>query len=234
MFIQRIKNKLRNTAVSLRYGIPQCEYAKEWHIKPDNRFLLLSPHPDDESIGCGGFLLKYGKQSDVVLLTNGCHGDPSLTPQETTKIRKSEFEEVMRKLEVRKFVSLDIEDGRLIESFDVFKTISLIGYDYVLIPSPSDNHIDHIAVSPMFYKLASLWQIAGIKVVYYEIWSALSQPTHYLDISDVSDKKRDIINIYKSQIKFVDYASRILALNHYRGMAHYTQNVQYEEDFLIR
>jgi LmbE family N-acetylglucosaminyl deacetylase len=100
-------------------------------------------------------------------------------------------------------------------------------------PNKNDNHPDHRAVSPMFYKLISLRRIVGIKIVYYEIWSVFSQPTHYIDISDVVDKKRDVINIYKSQTKHVDYASRILALNYYRGMAHYTKNVQYEEDFII-
>jgi LmbE family N-acetylglucosaminyl deacetylase len=100
-------------------------------------------------------------------------------------------------------------------------------------PSPSDNHIDHLAVSRMFYKLLSLSAIRTIKIVYYEIWSVLPQPTHYIDISDVADRKRDIINIYKSQTKHVDYASRILALNHYRGIAHYEKNIQYEEDFTI-
>jgi LmbE family N-acetylglucosaminyl deacetylase len=230
MLLTRILNKLNRTARSLRYGIPQCVYSKEWKIKSQDKFLVLSPHPDDESIGCGGFLLKYGPQCDVVLLTDGRHGDPDMEPVEVAEIRKREFETVMEKLQINHYQCLDIEDGRLIENFDIFKRILLNGYDYIFMPSPTDNHPDHLAVSRMFYKLASLLRITCLKVVYYEIWSALSLPSHYIDISDVADKKRDLINKYQSQVKFIDYASRILALNQYRGIYHH---IDYAECFEI-
>jgi LmbE family N-acetylglucosaminyl deacetylase len=231
MFLTKIGNKILRTKTSLFYGIPQYKSPKEWIIKPRDRFLVLSPHPDDESIGCGGFLLKYGSQCDVVLLTDGRHGDPGIDPKEMTRIRKKEFEEVMRILRINHYQYLDIEDGHLIDNFSQFKKIDINGYNYVLMPSPQDNHIDHLVVSRMFYKLISIYNIAAVKIVYYEIWSVLSNPTHYVDISDVAEKKRDIINVYRSQTKHIDYASRILALNYYRGLLH--NNIEYEEDFII-
>ena len=44
------------------------------------RVLMLAPHPDDETIGCGGSLALHAGAGDpikVVFLTNGAKGDTS-------------------------------------------------------------------------------------------------------------------------------------------------------------
>ena len=68
------------------------------------------------------------------------------------------------------------------------------------------------------------------KAVYYEVWAPLPEPTHYLDISEAVEVKRQAINMYVSQLEKIDYTSRIMGLNHYRGIRHF---VEYEEDFVI-
>ena len=83
------------------YDMPDLKKARPLELKPDDRVLLLAPHPDDETIGCGGFLLKYGSQCDVVLLTDGRHGDSTVKPAEMIEIRKKEFEEVMSRYAVK-------------------------------------------------------------------------------------------------------------------------------------
>lgn len=211
------------------YDMPDCKKAQPWQIKPSDRFLLLAPHADDETIGCGGFLLKYGAQCDVVLLTDGRHGDSNVKPAEMIDIRKKEFEEVMSHYAVKNFKMLNVEDGKLIDCFRDFATLDFKEYDYILMPHPMDFHKDHVAVSCLFKRLCRTRPFAG-SVVYYEIWNTLCAPTHYIDISDVIKEKERLINLYRSQVKNIDYASRILGLNHYRGLRHH---VAYEEDFLI-
>ena len=211
------------------YDFPDLKKAQPLQIKPQARILILAPHADDETIGCGGLLLKYGAQCDVVLLTDGRHGDSSVPPNEMINIRKKEFEEVMVHYAVRNVRLLNVEDGKLIDHFKDFSTLEFKEYDYVFMPHPMDFHKDHVAVSCLFKRLCKTRPFKG-QVVYYEIWNTLARPTHYIDISDVVEEKRRLINLYASQIKNIDYASRILGLNHYRGLRHH---IEYEEDFEI-
>lgn len=211
------------------YDLPDYKKTQEWKIKPSDRFLLLAPHADDETIGCGGFLLKYGSQCDVVLLTDGRYGDNEVDPEKMIEIRKKEFQNVMSSYAVKSIQMLNIEDGRLIDSFKDFSTLNFKGYDYVLMPHPMDFHKDHIAVACLFKRLCRTRPFNG-RVVYYEVWNTLGRPTHYVDISDVIEEKERLINMYSSQTKNINYASRILGLNHYRGMRHH---VKFEEDFQI-
>ena len=51
------------------YGIFEREghgHMKNLNVKATDRILIISPHPDDESIACGGILCTYGMQCDVV------------------------------------------------------------------------------------------------------------------------------------------------------------------------
>lgn len=202
-------------------------YPKMWDIKPTDKICILAPHPDDETIGCGGLLALYAKQCDVICLTDGRYGDPNIAPDKMTQIRRKEFESVMKKFGVNKFTMLGIEDSHLRQNKAEFQKLKLRDYDYILVPSPRDSHPDHMAVSEMLKK--SMYGSA--QIVYYEIWNTLANQTHYIDISSIVTKKRNMINMYKSQVKHIDYASRIIALNHYRGICH---NIEYEEAYEVK
>src|SRR5262245_5051670 len=57
------------------------------------RVLVRSPHPDDESIGCGGTLRKHALRGDevrVVFLTSGEKGGHGRPPEETARVREGE------------------------------------------------------------------------------------------------------------------------------------------------
>ena len=64
---------------------------KKWEISTDDKICVLAPHADDEVIGCGGLLAKYGKQCDVVLLTDGAFGGD----EKIQKTREDELSKVM-------------------------------------------------------------------------------------------------------------------------------------------
>ena len=177
--------------------IPKFYYPQNWNIKESDKFLILSPHPDDDTIACGGLLAMYPKQCDIICLTDGRYGDPDIEPSKMVEIRKNEFETVMKQTGVNSYTWLGIEDSHLIEHGEIFKTINFKGYDYILMPSPFDTHPDHLAVDYLFKKY---FKKHLDKVVYYEIWSTLNMPTNYIDITSVMDKKLENIRLYKSQM----------------------------------
>ena len=76
------------------------------NLKDCDRILVVAPHADDECIGCGGLLLKYAAQTDVLLLSDGRYGinrnDPNASPEETRILRQKEFHAVMSFLKIRK------------------------------------------------------------------------------------------------------------------------------------
>ena len=61
--------------------------------KSNRNILVLSPHPDDESIGCGGTIANHtaaGDQVTVIFLTSGEKGCEGKPPDETCNIREQE------------------------------------------------------------------------------------------------------------------------------------------------
>lgn len=200
---------------------------KELFFPKSAHILVLAPHTDDESIGCGGLLLQYPDQCDVIVLTDGRHGGLSGQDEnETVSLRKLEFERAMVYAGVKKWFFLGVEDGKLSENFAKFAELDLSGYDAIFIPAPLENHEDHACVYEFLLKLKPQANIFG-----YEVWSTLSNPSHYINISDVVDEKKRLIAFYESQVAQVDYVSKAIGLNCFRGMLAYPA-VQYAEAYI--
>lgn len=102
------------------------------------RRLVLAPHMDDESLGCGGLLAKYPGQCTVVSVAGG------------SVERQREHAEAMRRLGVTQYSNLGLPDGYL--GNDMANLVRLIDDvvdrfmpDEMYLPFPS-LHQDHIAV----------------------------------------------------------------------------------------
>lgn len=205
--------KLRNI-----YKDNEVIYPKPLKINNTDKILILAPHADDESIGCGGFLFKYAKQCKVVCLTDGRFGDPNMPMNELMRIRKEEFIGAMNFSKVKDYQFLNLQDGNLINEFDKFSKIDFENFDFIFIPNILDQHPDHKAVGIHLAKLLKSKKIK-LKICMYEVWNALALPNSYIDISDISQKKKEMVSLYQSQTKHIDYQNRILSLNNYRGMS---------------
>lgn len=183
------------------------------NIRKEDRILIAAPHPDDESIGCGGLIALYGKQCDVLLITDG---DNHQGEHDLAKIRESEFIHAMTLAGVKGYQCLRLPE-RQIRCTTVKKAaIDFRQYSHVFVPNRYDAHEDHAAVYKVIKKLVP----KSIKLYEYEVWSPLRNPNVYLDISDVSEKKRELIECHRSQTAALDYPGMILGLNAYRGRSH--------------
>ena len=195
---------------------------KEMKLKKDSRCLVLAPHSDDETIGCGGLILQQPSAFDVYCLTNGFKGveGANLSYEEKVAIRKKEFCAAMEKAGVNYYHFFeDIDDKRLVMRFDRFKTISLSDYDYIFIPNILDQHRDHKAVAIMLNELMKERPYKrNVKIVMYEVWTALALPNVFVDIENTIEAKMELLKTYRSQIATRDYLGTIRGLNLYRGL----------------
>ena len=194
---------------------------KEFEFKENPRCLILAPHADDETIGCGGLLLQHPKWFDVYCLTNGfkgIHGE--LTYEEKIETRKREFSEAMDKAGVNYYHFFsDIDDKRLIMRYDRFKTISIADYDYIFIPNILDQHRDHKSVALLLNELMKERPYKrNVKIVMYEVWTALALPNVFVDIEGTIEAKMDLLKTYVSQNATRNYLDTIRGLNLYRGL----------------
>lgn len=216
IFFKQLLSRLYSTYFAIDLTPQRLELQK------NSRCLVLAPHADDETIGCGGLMLQNPNCFDVYCLTNGFRGiKGELTPEEKVAIRKREFQAAMEKSEVNYYHFFeDIDDQRLIMRYDRFKTISLSDYDYIFIPNILNQHRDHKAVAIMLNELLKERPYKkNVKIVMYEVQTALALPNAYVDITETIDAKLDLLKTYQSQLASKDFSETIKGLNLYRGSA---------------
>jgi len=205
---------------------------KELVFKSGQKCLCLCPHPDDESIGMGGVLSLFPNLFEVMLLTDGKKGIKNIPPEQAVKIREEEFRNAMGIAGIKEYSLLEAEDKKLLDGFDLFKAINLEKYDYIFVPNIIDQHPDHKAVGLLLKRLLD----SGVKVkpdlqiCFYEVWSALGFVNAFVDISEVIEAKKAMINAYKSQTEQKDYEYHAIGLNQYRGMF---KDKKYVEAFCV-
>jgi len=186
-------------------------------IRPEERLLIVAPHPDDECIGAGGVLARYGAQCDVLLLTNGCAYDPQQTRERSIAIRRKEFDREMALAGVHAYRALGIDDETLMSHQDCMEAFDLAPYAKIFVTNHADNHPDHQAAAACV-RSALAAQGWMVPVYEYEIATPLADPAAYLDISDAIERKRAFIRCHASQLANLDYAKLAASINAYRAV----------------
>ena len=190
---------------------------EQLQIEEDEKLLIVAPHPDDESIGTGGILQLYGKQCDVLCLTDGRQGQGDISPNKLKEIRAEEFKNVMKLLGVNSYKMLNIEDGKVLTSLKGLCGVDFTNYSKVFVTSDEDQHPDHTAALKAILE-AIQKSNAKVKCFAYEVHNMISKPTHILDISTAFEQKQKIIRQYKSQVKNYSYDEYAKLFNKVRGM----------------
>ena len=184
------------------------------NVNSDDRILIVAPHPDDESIGCGGVLSLYSGQCDVLLATDGYRED--LNNKEASEIRVKEFIAATDSLGVCNRIMLHIPEHKINEHLKDFLTVDFKIYKYVFVPNRYEEHLDHSTLYKAIKKALKKTN-SNAELIEYEVWTTIRKPNVKVDISEVVEKKRNAIECHKSQIKDLDFAEMILGLNSYRG-----------------
>lgn len=184
------------------------------------RALVIAPHPDDETLGCGGTLARLAPTCDihVVLVTNGDGGGG--LPPETSAIRKQEMAAAVRTLGIaNEVLHLDEPDGRF-EDTSAFRQalaaiVQRLQPDWVFLPWLGDSHPDHSRIS---HASSAVLRRSGVeRVLYYETWNPVPA-THVVDITAVLQAKKAAVLCHATALKYGNYLDAMLGLNAYRAL----------------
>lgn len=212
-----------------------CPLPKPLTPISDAKVLVFAPHPDDETLGCGGTLALLQRNNcaiKVVFVTDGSGGS---LPEESVEIRRREAMAALSTLGINDWLFLDEPDGNF-RSHPKFEQQALeimrqFQPDWLFVPSILDYHRDHVAIGQA---LVSIWQVhkTAKQLFFYEIWSPVPA-THMVDITSVIDLKQQAIRQYQLPLAHCDYLSASTGLSRYRGLYLPSQKrEQYAEAFV--
>lgn len=185
-------------------------------IKNIKNVVVISPHPDDETLGVGGTIKRFSLQGiNVSVLIVSGHLPP-LYKRDDFELTKTEAIRAFKILGIKNYKFLkrpatylhQEEISNLYKKINEF--INLYNPEIVFIPFP-DRHIDHrvifdgsvVACRPIknnFPKIVLMyetlsethWNVGGAEHIF--------NPDFFIDISKSIKEKVDAVNCYKSQI----------------------------------
>ena len=201
------------------------------------RVLILSPHPDDEAIGCGGTLRWHVEQGDsvqVIFLTSGEHGVRGRDARETSHCREKEAKAAAKVLGYRSLEFWGEPDGAMKLTRPLLRRMKekLRSWKPGLVyaPHPREMHPDHRATARLIRRAIQETK-SSAEVRLYEIWTPLQQIDHVQDISGQMEIKRMAIREHRSQCVIMRFDESALALARYRGEMHSWPGGAYAEVF---
>lgn len=171
----------------------------------DRAVLVLAPHPDDESLGCGGLIAECrarGVDVRVLVLTDGSRSHPhsrEYPPARLAALRMNEARAAVAELGLAadRIDFLGLSDGRAPLHGPSFRAAAMRIASHMRAHAvgtictswPHDPHHDHLAA----YRLARLAAgEVGAKLLCYPVWGWTLPPTVWLPAARLRGARLDI------------------------------------------
>ena len=216
-----------------------------------NKILVIAVHPDDETLGCGGTLLKHKANGDEIhwLIATDIK---ELEGFEKTTVEKR-GEEIDKVKELFRFSSVNrlglsttkIDEYSMSDLISkISSIINKVKPNIIYLPFKSDVHSDHKYIFDAAYSCTKTFRYPFIKKIY--MTETLSEtefapstkedsfvPNVFIDISNYMDKKIEIMKVFENEIgehPFPRSERNIRALGTLRGA---TCGCDYAESFVL-
>jgi len=188
--------------------------------------VVITPHPDDECLGCGGALCLHARHGDrtvAVFLTSGELGLKHLPRQKAWSIRESEARKAAKILGLSALHFLRCRDwGVGEELMKAAEALALIlkreSPQLLYLPHEREWHPDHQVALRVVRQAVKRSGVSPPGARAYEVWTPLSEYDHVEDISAVMSRKLRALRAHGSQLESFDYVRAIRGLNQYRGV----------------
>jgi len=180
--------------------------------------VVVAPHPDDETLGCGGTLLRHRAKGDEIhWLIMTTITEQAGFSKECIKLRKQEIDTVALKygfssVHQTHFVTTTLDtiaNNELISEVSSF--ISRVKPDTIYVPFRNDVHSDHVVVFDAVASCSKIFRYPFIcRIRAYETLSETEfsirpddngfRPNLWIDISPYLEEKIEIMRLYEGEM----------------------------------
>lgn len=191
------------------------------------RVLVISPHPDDEAIGCGGTICRHvrdGDSVDVIFLTSGERGGHDhQKPEDVMQTREIEAATSAQILQIRDVEFWREPDAALTVTPAIVQrlvnALARLAPAFVYVPHDGEMHADHRASCELVREaLAELDpSVPRPVVLMYEVWTPLQVMDVINDITAHIETKMNAIRAYRCQNDVLAFDDAFRGLARYRG-----------------
>lgn len=204
------------------------------------KVLVIAPHPDDETLGCGGTLLRHKKLGDEInwLIVTSATEKTDL-PDYDVQYKSIEINKVAEIYGFKFFQNLCLPTTRLdvLPLADIITDISNVFKELfpeiIYLPYRGDIHSDHRVVFDAVASCTKWFRYESIKrVLAYETLSETDfginpdangfRPNVFVDITNYLETKLEIMKVYASELgefPFPRSGQAVRALAALRGAA---------------
>jgi N-acetylglucosamine malate deacetylase 1 len=193
------------------------------------RVLVVAPHPDDETLGCGGTLLRMaseGAQTAWMIVT--CMPENAGYSEERRAAREDEIAKVRKLYGFSEVFTLHLPTRRL-DTYPVADLIAefssvFVAYKptQVFLPHRRDVHTDHRAVFDAGAACAKWFRYNTVRRVFaYETLSETEftldaqpafQPNFFVDITKFLERKLEIMAVYQTEMSDFPFPRSVEAI----------------------
>lgn len=203
-----------------------------------NKVLVVAPHPDDETLGCGGTLLRHISEGDEVhwLIMTTISEERGFDVKRVSS-RRVEIDSVAKAYGFSSFCQAEFITAQL----DRYSKSDLISFvssfiqkvepNIIYIPYRNDVHSDHGIVFDAVSSCTKSFRYPFVKqVLAYETLSETEfsirpddpgfKPNFWVDMTDFLDRKIELMKLYAGEMgehPFPRSEQNIRALSTFRG-----------------
>jgi LmbE family N-acetylglucosaminyl deacetylase len=203
-----------------------------------NRVLVVAPHPDDESLGCGGTLLKHKHRGDELhwliftdMAASGQYSEGEISQRaEQVKLVAARYDfKTVSHLHFPPAQLDHLPKSELVA--EATSVVQNIQPQIIYLPYRNDVHSDHEVVFDICVAATKQFRLPCVnEILAYETISetdfslkpnTMFNPNYFVDINEYLQEKLDIVSIYASELgefPFPRSLEAIEAMAKYRGV----------------
>lgn len=212
-------------------------------------YLIVATHPDDETLGAGGMMLRKKAEGNKIFVLNITNMNDSYGYSASTiQKRNDEINVMIKKYDLDGYHNLGLKPAGLdtYEEGELFSKISSVFNEVkpnvLILPYYKDVHSDHRIVFDVCYSCSKNFRYPFIKKILmmetpsetdFAFFEYGFKPNFFVDISNYIDQKVGIAKVFESEISehpFPRSERNMRAYGTIRGAA---IGVDYAEAFVL-